>query len=373
MHVCYLTARLSSQDGWGTYSLEIIKKMLSRGNVCTVLVPADQPILPARSGLRQFPILTSFGNDPWKPARVMRDYLVAAKYARDCDLVHCLAEPLGAVGALISGRKRPFVMSAVGTHAIRPLNFAIYGTLLRFAYRRAQHIVCISDYTCDRLRERTGLNKMSVVPLGVDIRRFRPSPLLDVSSRRPILLSVGAVKPRKGYHVTIQAFAEIIREFPKAQYLIIGDVEYVGYMQVLRRLVEENGLQQHVRFLGKVSESVLLRHYQECDLLVLTPINEHDHFEGFGLVYLEANACGKPVVGSLDCGAETAVMDNVTGFLVPQNDPQAVTNAVLKLLKDRALYNRMSAAAREWTVSMSWDCTVERLISIYEQILEQHQ
>ena len=77
------------------------------------------------------------------------------------------------------------------------------------------------------------------------------------------------------------------------------------------------------------------------------------------------------MIGSLDWGAETAVANGLTGILVPQNDHQAVANAVLKLLEDRDLFRKMSAAARNWaaSTSMSWDRTIESLMAIYEQIL----
>ncbi len=80
--------------------------------------------------------------------------------------------------------------------------------------------------------------------------------------------------------------------------------------------------------LGPVDEDVLLKKYRECTLFVLTPVNQGFFFEGFGLVFLEANACGKPVVASRGCGAEEPVIHNYNGLLVPQSDAEATAEAV---------------------------------------------
>lgn len=375
LHICFFCNALSYQSGWGTYSESIICGMLNHGIKCTVLASNAAQLMPSRDGLRQFACLQSFPNDRQKPFRILRDHFAIKSLIADCDIVHCLVEPLSPLAATFASRARPFIFHAVGTHAVAPLSRALYGPLWRWAYSRASHVPCISAYTQKRILEVLPLRDTSVVPLGVDVSRFDYRvasfvPFVDRADERPILLGVGAVKPRKGYHIAIQAVAKIKERFPNVVYRIVGEIQFQSYHRRLKELVDRLGLVENVEFLGKVSEEELLRQYTESDLLMLTLVNEGKSFDGFGLVYLEANACGKPVVGSLDCGAETAVANNVSGFLVPQGDADAAANAAIRLLENRGLYDQMSASARAWAASMTWDRSVKSLIGIYDQILE---
>jgi glycosyltransferase involved in cell wall biosynthesis len=375
LHICFFSDSLSRASGWGTYSESIVRGVLERGIECTVLATETAQLLPPQGGLRQFPVLKSLENDRSKPIRIFRDHFHVRSLVADCDLVHCLVEPLSPLAATFAHQTRPFIFQAVGTYAVAPLDHPLYGPMWRWAYARASQVPCISAYTQKRVLEKLPLQKTSVVPLGVDQSHFaryqKPArSTADCDQPWPVLLGVGSVKPRKGYHAAIQAVATIKARFPHTVYRIVGQIPWQSYRQQLEALIDHLGLQENVKLLGQVDGPELLRQYAECDVFMLLLTNQDNAFDGFGLVYLEANACGKPVIGSFDSGAETAVADNVSGFLVPQNDPKAAAKAVLRLLENRDLYDKMSATAREWAASMTWDRTVDSLIAIYEQVLD---
>ena len=97
--------------------------------------------------------------------------------------------------------------------------------------------------------------------------------------------------------------------------------------------------------------------------------NSGGAFEGFGLTYLEANAYGKPVVGTLDCGAEDAIDDGDNGYLVPQRDPNAVAEALLRLLDDPAAARAMGERGRQRALSRDWSHVVDEYLAIYDRVL----
>ena len=134
-------------------------------------------------------------------------------------------------------------------------------------------------------------------------------------------------------------------------------------------LIEELGLQAHVTFLGEVSEQELVAWYHRATAFVMPSLSVGDHFEGFGLVHLEANACGTPAIGTWESGAEEVIVDGENGFLVPQNDPEALAEAIGRLLADATLVQRMGASGRARAQQMTWQHTVNQLIALYARIL----
>ena len=107
--------------------------------------------------------------------------------------------------------------------------------------------------------------------------------------------------------------------------------------------------------------------YRRADAFLLTPVNAGRSFEGFGIAYLEAGAFGKPVIGSLGCGATEAIEDGVTGFLAPQNDPAVVADRLATILGDPRLAARLGEAGRQRAEAQTWTAVAGRYLDLYEQ------
>lgn len=369
MRVCYLTTELSTKHGWGRYSIEIIKGMLKREIKVLVLSSANsqENELPE---VTNCPILAPlFSGERLTSLRILGNFFKVRNLVSSCDLVHCMAEPYAPLTAIASNGK-PYIISGVGTYAVAPLNRLIQGVLLRYTYRKAAKIICISRFTESQILRKVELNNTVVIPLGVDYGAYqRP---VCRSGEDKIVLSVGAVKPRKGYEVSIEAIAKVKETIPAVEYYIIGDpTTSPVFFAYLQELVKRYNLQDTVRFLGEVSDQELIAWYHRCDLFLLTPVNVGNAFEGFGLVYLEANACGKPVIGTLNCGAEEAIIDGYNGLLVPQRDSDATAEAVKRILRDSSLAEKMERNAKEQAQRMSWDSTVDTLLKLYQELLEE--
>ncbi len=235
--------------------------------------------------------------------------------------------------------------------------------------RVAQAAERVLVLTCGeaRLLHRTyGLSgqRLTVVPAGVDLDRFTP-PAEPLPSRGPRLLFVGRLQPLKGPDVAIRTLAEVRRSLPDAQLRIVGGASGNGHGTVgpaeLRALAEDLGVADAVTFEDAVEQQHLVERYRAADVL-LAPSRS----ETFGLVALEAQACGTPVVAADVPGLEAVVRDG--GILVPGHAPADHAAAALRLLTDR---ERAAAASRAGIVAASaasWDRTVTRLLDVYAEV-----
>ena len=204
-----------------------------------------------------------------------------------------------------------------------------------------------------------------VINNGVDYNKWQIDKK-QIPLKEKIILGVGALKPRKGYHISIPAIAKIRGKYSDFKYYIIGDQSDKNYFKQLKNLVKKNSLKEKVIFLEKISDEDLVNLYHRADLFLLTPVNINSNFEGFGLVYLEANACGKPVIGTYDCGAEEAIIDGFNGLLVPQNDIKKTSQAILNILDNSRLAEELSQNGLKQAQKMDWSNIVGQYIQIYE-------
>ncbi len=340
MKVAFLTKDLDAKAGWGSYSMQLINALKIEGVETVVLT-----------------------------GKV--DFFEAKRLVRDCDIVHSLVEPLAFLGSLIKGN-RPFFITAHGTYAVEPLDkLCSSGLKLRYAYKKADAVVCVSHFTESEIKKRaTGINTV-VINNGVDFDKFQKSDIARpaiLGNRTPIIFSVGALKFRKGFHISISAVVKIKELFPNFLYIISGDQSDEQYYAELKNMVSRNHLENNVVFV-EADDQKLVSIYKYADLFLLTPVNQGNHFEGFGLVYLEAGACGVPSVGSKGCGAEDAIKDGQTGFLVEQNNIEKVSESILKIVQDNHLRQKLGRCALEMSRSMSWEKTAQAVIRLYQKSL----
>lgn len=369
MRVCFLTNTTDEKSGWGRYSRAIIQKMKERGIDCAVFVEAA-------SDAQEKPLLNKSLQSVFF---LFLSALKIRKRLKNCDIIHCLdGYPYGVIGTLANvGLKKKLIINGVGTYSVAPLYQRRTSLLLKWAYRRADKILCISHYTLNEIQKKMpGLNNLEFVPLGVDLKKFSNLAGNGVFNRikrnfkeaqkdDKIIMSVGALKSRKGYHISIPAVAEVIKEMPNIKYYIIGDQSSKSYFEKLKQIIRKNNIEEHVFFLQNISDEDLIQYYYDADLFLLTPVNADHHFEGFGLVYLEASACGMPVIGTLNCGAEDAVQNGMTGILVPQSDIEKTAEAIKKIFKDPFLAKQLGENGKKYAAEMSWDKTVDKILKAY--------
>jgi glycosyltransferase involved in cell wall biosynthesis len=345
-----LTNNVRPYSGWGRCASDLIAAIRNEGHEVVVLKEDDD-------GTEGVPILK---RGIW----LFWSALCIRKYVQQCDVVHALdGYPFGIIAALANiGLHKRIIITGIGTYSVDPLYNWKTARLLMWAYQRARHVPCISHFTRDEILKKIKLDNISVVNLGIDVEEFSES---YPSSANKFLLSVGALKYRKGYHISIPAFAILRREFPSLVYRIVGSKADSGYVGRLASLAQAQGVLEGVEFLGEVSEKELKRLYGRASVFILTSINQGHHFEGYGLVCLEAAATGLPIVGTKGNGIEDAVKDGYNGILVRQNDVQETAVAISDILKNEDKRLAMSSNGKKWAEEHDIRIMIQEYLSLY--------
>jgi len=207
-------------------------------------------------------------------------------------------------------------------------------------------------------------DRIEVIPCGVDTEMFEPmgraaaKDLLELGPE-PLLVYVGRLQPIKGLETLLEAMTRL----PAATLLIIGgdqDEPDNAHGAYLRERVAALGLERRVRFLGAQPQRRLRLFYAAADATVMP-----SYYESFGMVALEAMACGSPVVASRVGGLTTTIQDGVTGHLVPEGDPVALADRLAALLADDEARARLGVEASRWAAEHRWPCVAERVCRLY--------
>ncbi|NMF96739.1 glycosyltransferase family 4 protein [Aromatoleum toluolicum] len=242
--------------------------------------------------------------------------------------------------------------------------------VMRFVLRHADHVIANSDFTFEVL---VGMgvprDRIVIINPGVDVARFSPGlpcqDLRDSLQLRPgarLLLSVGRLNRRKGFDTVIRCLPDLCAAGHDVHYAIVGIGEDRAYLETLAR---ETGVAERVHLLGHVPMDDLPRWYNACDLFVLVNRDIDGDTEGFGLVFLEAAACGKVSVAGTAGGTGAAVLDGVTGLRVDGCDDKAVVAVIDRLLGDAQLIESLAANAQARARrDLNWDAVARRTGSI---------
>lgn len=284
------------------------------------------------------------------------------------DLIHAhVALPDGYAGALLALKyHKPLIVTIHGLD----LQHTIYRNLacpraISYVLNSASRTIMVSQ----KLRQLAikyfnVRDKLIVVPNGIEPRDVPSSP---VKSDKPqkgylTLLSVSNLVQTKGIYLNLYALQRIRKKYPALRYVLIGG----GSEEVkLRKLAKELGLENRVNFLGRQPHHQVISYMAGCDVFTLPSWNE-----GFGIVYLEAMASSKPVIGCRGEGIEDFVKDGKTGMLVKPKDVDSLVNALDFLLSHPEEARAMGERARSLVLeNYTWEKNAEKMIKVYEEVL----
>lgn len=227
-------------------------------------------------------------------------------------------------------------------------------------------------------------NRITVIPPGVDTSHFYPIPsdeakeYVGIPADEKMLLFVGRIEPLKGLDVLIEAIGRFCperREKHRKLFLAVigGDPDasserMTAEMARVQGLREKYGVEEVVTFLGKRGQDTLPYYYSAAEAVVVP-----SHYESFGMVALEAMACGTPVVASQVGGLAFLVQDGKTGFTVPVGDAEALCGRLKALIEDEDLRNRMGAAAYQFARQYDWEVIAGRVAGLYQAVISAYQ
>lgn len=269
------------------------------------------------------------------------------------------------------------------TSVLRP----VHGPLCRAAFRRADVAIPVSS-TIETMLRRIArpAGRIAIVHPGVDATKFTPlsthaggapepaetridtrerSPLLRARyglTDEPVILAIARMVPRKGFDLLIKAMPRVLAASPRAHLVLGGE----GPEQsALRALARDCGVEHAVRFIGRIPAGDLVDHYRMANVFAMPSRQGPRDVEGFGIVLVEAGACGIPVVATRTGGIVDAVADGDTGILVPQEDVGALADALTRFLQDPAEAARAGRRARARVLAgLTWRATGDRFLEL---------
>lgn len=367
MKICLLNKTLDVKGGVGRYGRDIAENIVKTGEAeAIILTEESNGHQLEKAILNKSDLLRNIFN-------LVINAFKIRKYVKKCDIIHALdGYPYGVIAALANiGLNKKLVINAIGTYSVAPLDKPIKKILMKWAYQKADKILCISSFTAKQILQRIKSTKAVIINHGVNYKKFA-EPNFPVGQREnegKIILSVaGGLKPRKGINVALAAVSQVKKERPaiKMRYYIVGSqTDDPAYFNRLQTQVKDLNLENEVAFLENLSDEQLIKLYYSADLFLLPPVNINNDFEGFGLVYLEAGACGLPAIGTYGCGAEDAIKDGETGWLVPQQDIAKTAEAIMKLLDNPELAKKMGQAGRERARQNDWSQVAKKYLASY--------
>lgn len=244
------------------------------------------------------------------------------------------------------------------------------------ALRKADGVIAVSRFTRAKLLELgVRADRIALIPNGVDLHRFTPgekdSEILERYGlrRKRVLLTVGRLEERKGHAIVLGALPRILRSCPDVIYVVVGTGDGLPDLG-LTSLAQELGVAEHVVLAGKAPQERLCAFYRTCDIFVMPNRTlPNGDTEGFGLVFLEAAACGKPVIGGRDGGVPDAVVDGETGILVNGASVDEFADAALRLLTDQEIAARLGSQGCRRAQEMSWQGAAGKFRSFCAKVI----
>lgn len=304
------------------------------------------------------------GRRPLLPTPALGQRVEEAADAHAADVV--LLGPAWPLGELARRLERPTIALSYG-HEAGMVRIGL-GPLIR-RLRRATVVTVISAFTRSLLEPwLEPYTRVELLPPGVDVDMFHPGveggsvrARYGIAADRPLVVCVSRLVPRKGQDVLIEGWPQVTAAVPGAHLLIAGTGPREA---VLRSRVRQLGLHGDVTLAGELAWGDLPAYYAAGDVFAMpcrTRLGGLD-VEGLGMVYLEAQACGVPVVAGRSGGAPEAVVDGETGHVVDGANPAAVTGAIVSLLRDPDRRATMGAAGRAFVERRwSWSAVSHRL------------
>jgi len=372
MRIALVTPDIDGRSGWSRYALDLGKSLAARGHEIHVIgirtTGADwcieYALLREPTGYLQSGILRRF-----------HAYRLGRLLGRiKPDIVHFIAEPYALILPLLGAHDWKSVLTIHGTYAVVPLRMNTESReLAETYYRQMDGIISVSAFTKQHLQEsESGLyasagldQKITVIHNAIDLNGIKLSGAQKTDTLS--VISVSAVKRKKGLMQSIKAVAQFLEKHPvQLRYDIIGSyASDAAFVQELRETIQKLELENVVHLKGSISDEALDTAYQSADLFLMPSLQEGEYFEGFGLVFLEANARGTPVIGSMTGGCPEAIKNEFSGYVCDPENINAIAERMADILIDRKIKR---SDCRAWAEQHDSNKTVVAIEKLYHSV-----
>jgi phosphatidylinositol alpha-1,6-mannosyltransferase len=307
----------------------------------------------------------------WRAIGRLRDTLRSNRVRR----LHCgRCLPEGLMGlALRVWQGTPYICYVHGEE----MNCAAGSRELRLLAQRvldhAQFVIANSRNSRQILLDQWGVSpsRIRLLHPGVDTGRFVPAPRSSIErellgwGERRVMLTVGRLQKRKGHDMVIRALRQIRETVPDILYAIVGDGEE---RKTLEDIATAEGVCGNVQFCDELDDAKLIKCYQQCDLFVLANRQVGEDIEGFGIVLLEAQACGRAVIAGRSGGTAETMRIPESGCVLNCEHPKEIASVVAQLLAAPSRLEAMGAAGRAWaTTQFDWSKLAMQASSLFAQ------
>jgi len=389
LHIVTAFPRSDDEDSMTPWLIALIQELERQGVENTVLAPSykglgDQKVFGIdvrryRYFFRKWEDLT---HDEATPVRLARKpwYLLWVPFMLSAgrravkkilkrehfDIVHIhWPIPMAFVGAP-AFRKMPTILHFYTAETSIIRRFPIIKPFFRKYIRDADEVIALTSYGAKQAQSVYN-RPIKIVPYGNIFSEKMPSIKFPESDRPKRILFVGRLVERKGVEYLVRAMPKILSEID-AELIVVGSG---AILDELKSLAEKIGVGEKVHFTGLVPAEEKERYYKTCDVFVLPAcIDRHGDTEGQGVVLLEALSYGKPLVASAVGGIVDLVKDERTGLLVPEKDPDALADAITRILTDKELYIKLARDGYDFALkNFSLSAVGKSVVEIYERIL----
>lgn len=257
------------------------------------------------------------------------------------------------------------VLNFHGAELLLSNKYGFVKRALAFFIKRADRIITNSSFTASKARA-VFPKECAVIPYGTTFEPIENCP----EKTRPLVLSVGRLIERKGFSYLIESAKQVVEKIPDARFVIVGGGPL---LDSLREQIRALGLEEYVSLPGKVTQDELINFYRQASLFALPAIkDDNGDTEGLGVVLIEALSCAIPVVASDVGGISDIIKDGRTGLLFPQKNSAAISDSIIRVLRDDDLRNTLASQGNEYVLTQfSWESVIEKIMTLYKSVINE--
>ena len=291
--------------------------------------------------------------------RMEKLYKEIVKKEGPIDIIHAQSSLWGGISAAYISEKYniPLVITEHSSVERGPYVKNSYVPFIRDSYKKAKKVITVGNGLKNEIQALSGRNDIEVIGNLVDLSKFTIKN--RIQNEKFIFFSLAFLEGEKGFDTLIKAFAKKFKD-KEAMLYIGGDGSQRAWLEAL---AQENGVKKQIIFLGALSRDDVAKWMNKCDCFVLP-----SRYETFGVVYIEALASGRPVIGALNGGAED-IINNLNGYLVPIDDIDKLAEKMLELYKKIDSYNEEEIRS-DCLKRFSPEVIVNKIISVYKEVLK---